>query len=693
MNLFRNAAKQLDQKKYPRSAKASFDETLFISHILKDLQQDSVMIDVGAHQGTSCSPFIDNGWKVFAFEPNPSTREKLIAKYNKCDNINIDSRAVSDKQAEGIDFYTSDVSTGISGMLAFHSSHEKKYKVNVTTVTDIIKEHNIDKIDFLKIDVEGYDFSVLKGVPWDKIQPDVIECEFEDAKTNLLGHSWKDICEYLVDKGYTVYVSEWHPVIRYGIAHDWHALKKYPCELSSNEAWGNLLAFRSPPTQSDLGKVLDATLGFRRASQPQPQPQLQPPPMDLMQNVMGTLMPFFNLQRWLNFLQRNKLIALQFIFFVLSIGVSSAVFFMDYDPKYYFLLMTLLISFSFLSQLQSMFHIKRLEKSSNSLTLNAGKSHSSYQKSIEEMQSSVANLKKDMELKYQDVELKYQDVDLKYQDVELKYQDVVKNSSLINGAYSSIRKMSADHKNLRNELVGNKYHTFNRSLTKSHITILIEKWQDLLNISFSKYEISYLANRICMTEDLSRGRLATAIQDIVLRTLVCKSNDKDKVIVAEIGSLFGIGLSSIYNSFIGLSSKLHLIAIDPLDGYYGSNRRDPFTGELVNEVTFFSNMDLFVPAENYTLLKHLSTDKKAIDYVNKTGCDVMIIDGDHSYEGVKQDFDLYLPLVNKGGYIIFDDYDVKDWPEVKDFVDKEVMLNPAVEFVGAEWRTAVFRVL
>ena len=38
------------------------------------------------------------------------------------------------------------------------------------------------------------------------------------------------------------------------------------------------------------------------------------------------------------------------------------------------------------------------------------------------------------------------------------------------------------------------------------------------------------------------------------------------------------------------------------------------------------------------------------------GIDLLFIDGDHSYKGVSKDFDLYFPLVNKGGFIVFDDY-------------------------------------
>jgi predicted O-methyltransferase YrrM len=50
--------------------------------------------------------------------------------------------------------------------------------------------------------------------------------------------------------------------------------------------------------------------------------------------------------------------------------------------------------------------------------------------------------------------------------------------------------------------------------------------------------------------------------------------------------------------------------------------------------------------------------------------DILFIDGDHSYTGVRNDFNLYSNLVKSNGYIVFDDYrDATHSPEVKPAVD------------------------
>ena len=100
-----------------------------------------------------------------------------------------------------------------------------------------------------------------------------------------------------------------------------------------------------------------------------------------------------------------------------------------------------------------------------------------------------------------------------------------------------------------------------------------------------------------------------------------------------------------------------------------------------------------IQQDSFRLIKHLSTDNAAITSAAETKYDVLIIDGDHSYAGVKSDYVNYMTFVNRGGYIVFDDYGAKDWPAVQQFVDQTVMEDERVALIGIESRTAVFRVV
>ena len=249
---------------YTREDSAHYDETNAVASYLGAKTGRGVMIDVGAHEGTALAAFLECGWKIWAFEPDPANRSKLearLAAHKHKYSVTLDTRCVSKFSESNLPFYSSEESTGISGLSAFRDTHREAQRVDTVSLKDFFAGQEMPAVDFLKIDTEGHDLFVLQGFPWDRNKPRVIECEFEDLKTKPLGYTTKDMADFLVGKGYTVYVSEWHPILRYGQRHDWHRLQKYPCELASDSAWGNLLAFSEPP---DEQKILDAVRSVLR---------------------------------------------------------------------------------------------------------------------------------------------------------------------------------------------------------------------------------------------------------------------------------------------------------------------------------------------------------------------------------------------------------------------------------------------
>ena len=239
---------------YTRESQLSLDETHIVSEYLD--QEKGVMIDVGAHIGSSSKLFLDSNWKVYGYEPDPKNREKLRNNLKKYEKLVISDKAISNEIGNSIDFYSSNESTGISSLMPFSEGHEKLCTVKTTTLEVELQNQAISEIDFLKIDTEGYDLMVLKGFPWTKKKPLVIECEYEDFKTNQIGYCVYDTIEFLVDKGYFVYVSEWHPIVRYGIRHEWKRLFQYSNQVIDPEGWGNLIAFLYKPDEEELVRII-----------------------------------------------------------------------------------------------------------------------------------------------------------------------------------------------------------------------------------------------------------------------------------------------------------------------------------------------------------------------------------------------------------------------------------------------------
>lgn len=78
------------------------------------------------------------------------------------------------------------------------------------------------------------------------------------------------------------------------------------------------------------------------------------------------------------------------------------------------------------------------------------------------------------------------------------------------------------------------------------------------------------------------------------------------------------------------------------------------------------------------------TKGKVKDILNGQELDLLFIDGDHTYSGVKADFDQYSPLVRKGGAVVFHDIAVHPPEvhcEVSDFWNKIKKQYPHEEII------------
>ncbi|MBB5520092.1 6-hydroxymethylpterin diphosphokinase MptE-like protein [Amphiplicatus metriothermophilus] len=231
-----------------------------------------------------------------------------------------------------------------------------------------------------------------------------------------------------------------------------------------------------------------------------------------------------------------------------------------------------------------------------------------------------------------------------------------------------------------------------RRLSDADVAYIQNNWLRLLGITLSNRQIHYLAHQICLAEERCEGRLATTIQAAVLRTLALLSIQRKKIDLLEIGALFGIGAGMLYKAGERAQRTMHLTLVDPLDGYYDRGIADAATGVPVTRNTLVGNMAaLGVPKSRYRIIQHLSTDEEALKLASDKQYDYVLIDGDHSLEGVASDFDLYGPLVKPGGVLIFDDYNTKDWPAIKPFVDEKVRPLGEWLWIGGEWRTAILR--
>ncbi|MEG4838606.1 CmcI family methyltransferase [Microcoleus sp. B9-D4] len=132
----------------------------------------------------------------------------------------------------------------------------------------------------------------------------------------------------------------------------------------------------------------------------------------------------------------------------------------------------------------------------------------------------------------------------------------------------------------------------------------------------------------------------------------------------EIGVHNGTSMSYVLNSNIPIVA----IGVDLFEDTYGYYQQH----DHINIKQTKNNIKKNNPYNyQFTLIKGNAWDTNTFDQVEQTlqgePVELLFIDGDHSYEGVKKDFTIYSPLVTSGGLIVLDDYEPR-YPGILKFV-------------------------
>lgn len=280
------------------------------------------------------------------------------------------------------------------------------------------------------------------------------------------------------------------------------------------------------------------------------------------------------------------------------------------------------------------------------------------------------------------------DKELKGQATRTK-QSIEESLQKIDGVAKAIKNSSS----LAGRLRGEGYAQFGRLIGAEFIGQVQGEIGKKLGLDISNRELRYLERKVQHTEALCEGRLATTAEDVVARALAARSRRVDELKVLEIGVLFGVGASFMHIALSPFYKKVRLVLLDPFDGYYGSEHLDPLTGQKVSRGAVERNLRrAAIPIEDVTILEGFSTDKAIQESaLNEGPYDVLVIDGDHTYDGIRVDFEQYAQMLAPNGILIIDDYGSEDWPDVTKYVDDVVAKDSRFEHLGTLSRTSIFQ--
>lgn len=147
----------------------------------KIIPTSKVVFDVGANRGDYSSEIlrINPKVKIHAFEPTPSSYKKLA----QLPNVTALNVAVGEKEENKV-LYQMDRSTHNSFYTEVGAG--TAVEVKVITLDSYCQKNKINHIDFLKIDVEGHEYFVLKGAVGilKRKAVDYIQFEFSGATSD-----------------------------------------------------------------------------------------------------------------------------------------------------------------------------------------------------------------------------------------------------------------------------------------------------------------------------------------------------------------------------------------------------------------------------------------------------------------------------------------------------------------------------
>jgi len=134
--------------------------------VKSQINKGDIIIDIGANIGYYTLIFAglvgENG-KVFAFEPDPDNFALLNknVKENKFENVVLINKAVSDKNGK-TKLYLSENNKG-DHRIYDSGENRRSIMVDVVCLDDFLKDYK-DKINFVKMDIQGAEGNALKGM-------------------------------------------------------------------------------------------------------------------------------------------------------------------------------------------------------------------------------------------------------------------------------------------------------------------------------------------------------------------------------------------------------------------------------------------------------------------------------------------------------------------------------------------------
>ena len=212
-------------KKKLRSKKESYSfgtVDLLINYFFKN-KFNGFYVDVGCQ-----NPISDNNtyllhknknWKGINIDLDPENIK--LFNISRPNDININEALSSSVKEMDLYFYhkKSAINTLSKDIADRQNAKVKEIKkISTTTLDLILEKNNVQKIDYLSIDVEGHEFEVLSGFSIQKYNPDIVSIEYLNTNSIKFEFHYNNIDDVINSQIYKYFVSNNYNLVNWNHA-------------------------------------------------------------------------------------------------------------------------------------------------------------------------------------------------------------------------------------------------------------------------------------------------------------------------------------------------------------------------------------------------------------------------------------------------------------------------------------------
>jgi FkbM family methyltransferase len=228
----------------------------YLAAFLYSFLPTRTVLDVGANVGDFAEVVSDSGYQVYAFEPFPATFERLKARMAGRSSVKAFNFALGSKETTLPLYIATESSEARQDDPSLYNTFQPHFvreslafaetiEVPVRTIISLVKGSELpEQIDFLKVDTEGFDLEVIKGLG--SLRPAVVQTEFwgddflfvRNEKNREIFVSSAEIIREMRNRDYF-----WNIIVFRVEAENY---VRFGTNLASapKMAWGNMLFFR-----------------------------------------------------------------------------------------------------------------------------------------------------------------------------------------------------------------------------------------------------------------------------------------------------------------------------------------------------------------------------------------------------------------------------------------------------------------